>query len=61
VIVIYFEVFGSLLDTGLGLITGGALTLLLAWFWRKKTQSLAEHLSARPGAPGDEAGGGHVA
>jgi uncharacterized membrane protein len=44
VLVIYFEVFGSLLDTGVGLVTGGALTLVVAWFWRRKTQELAQRL-----------------
>jgi hypothetical protein len=37
-LIIYFEVFGSLLDTGLGLLTGGLLTLLIAWAWVKKTR-----------------------
>jgi hypothetical protein len=37
IIVIYFEVIGSLLNSGLGLIIGGVLTLLIAWAWRKKT------------------------
>jgi len=32
-LIIYFEVFGSLLDTGIGLLSGGVLTLLLAWIW----------------------------
>lgn len=47
VLIVYFEVFGSLLDTGLGLITGGALTLLLAWLWRRKARPLtgAEHVA----------------
>jgi uncharacterized membrane protein len=54
VLVIYFEVFGSLLDTGVGLIIGGALTLAIAWFWRRKTRDLAARL-----AP--SAGGSHVA
>jgi uncharacterized membrane protein len=51
VLVVYFEVFGSLLDTGLGLITGGALTLLIAWFWRRKTKDLSERIgpNARSG------------
>ncbi|HKP63060.1 MAG TPA: DUF2157 domain-containing protein [Polyangiales bacterium] len=40
IVVVYFEVFGSLLDTGLGLITGGALTLLLAYLWRRKVRTL---------------------
>ena len=30
---IYFELFGGLLNTGIGLLTGGLLTLLLAWLW----------------------------
>jgi uncharacterized membrane protein len=32
-LIIYFEVFGSLLDTGIGLLSGGVLTLGLAWAW----------------------------
>lgn len=57
VLAIYFEVFGSLLDTGLGLVSGGALTLLLAWLWRRNTQSLAATLAlpAKGGAPRDPA------
>jgi hypothetical protein len=54
VLVIYFEVFGSLLSTGFGLISGGALTLLVAWYWRRKTRDLAQRLG--PGARS-----GHVA
>jgi hypothetical protein len=45
VIVIYFEVFGSLLQTGLGLITGGALTLFVAWLWLRKSSALAAQLT----------------
>jgi uncharacterized membrane protein len=37
-LVIYFEVFGSLLDTGIGLLSGGLLTILLAWAWVKKSR-----------------------
>jgi uncharacterized membrane protein len=44
VLVIYFEVFGSLLSTGMGLVTGGALTLLVAWLWRRKTRDLSERM-----------------
>jgi uncharacterized membrane protein len=44
VLVVYFEVFGSLLSTGFGLISGGVLTLLIAWFWRRKTRDLAARL-----------------
>jgi len=43
-LVVYFEVFGSLLSTGVGLITGGALTLLALWLWRRKTGDLAARL-----------------
>lgn len=34
---VYVEVLGSLLTSGLGLISGGLLTLGVAWYWRKKT------------------------
>jgi uncharacterized membrane protein len=44
-LIAYFEVFGSMLDTGLGMITGGLLTLALGWLWRKKSPSLARQLS----------------
>ncbi|HKA30010.1 MAG TPA: DUF2157 domain-containing protein [Candidatus Binatia bacterium] len=44
VLVIYFEVFGSLLSTGVGLITGGVLTLLVGWLWHRKTTALAARL-----------------
>jgi len=45
ILFIYFEVFGSMLQTGLGLIVGGILTLLLAWLWFKKSSNLAEKLT----------------
>jgi len=54
VLAIYFEVFGSLLSTGVGLITGGALTLAAGWLWQRKTAALAARL-------GPATGGGHVA
>jgi uncharacterized membrane protein len=44
VLVMYFEVFGSMLDTGLGMISGGILTLLLAWLWKRKSPELAQRL-----------------
>ncbi len=44
-LVIYFEVFGSMMETGIGLITGGIFTLTLAWLWLKKSTKLAEKLS----------------
>jgi len=55
ILVIYFEVFGSLLSTGFGLISGGILTLLMAWLWRRKTQALADRLG------GSAESSGHVA
>ncbi len=45
VIAIYFEVFGSLLQTGLGLIGGGMLTLLITWIWLRKSNALATQLT----------------
>ena len=53
VLVIYFEVFGSMLSTGLGLITGGILTLLMAWAWRRKSTHLAQQLAGAPVASAD--------
>jgi uncharacterized membrane protein len=52
VLFVYFEVFGSLLDTGLGLISGGVLTLLIAWFWRNRTRALTHRLRERGGRHG---------
>jgi uncharacterized membrane protein len=49
-LVVYFEVFGSMLDTGLGMITGGVLTLLLAWLWKRKSPALAAQLRRVEGA-----------
>jgi hypothetical protein len=40
ILIVYFEVFGSLLDTGLGLVLGGALTLLLVWVWWRARRGL---------------------
>jgi uncharacterized membrane protein len=50
-LVIYFEVFGSLLDTGVGLVLGGLLTLLVTWFWARKRRDFDRELSAREPAP----------
>jgi hypothetical protein len=44
-------VFGSLLDTGVGLLTGGVLTLLIAWFWQKKMRQLGRSVRAEEGGP----------
>lgn len=46
VLIVYFEVFGSMLDTGLGMISGGVLTLVLAWLWKRKSPDLASRLAA---------------
>ena len=48
ILIVYFEVFGSLLDTGVGLVVGGALTLLGAWWWQRKMRQLAARASALP-------------
>jgi len=40
---IYFEVFGSMLETGIGLVVGGLITLLVVWGWFKKADSLAHY------------------
>jgi uncharacterized membrane protein len=50
-LVIYFEVFGTLLDTGLGLVLGGVLTLLVTWVWARKRRDFDRELSARGSAP----------
>lgn len=49
VLVMYFEVFGSMLDTGVGMISGGLLTLLLAWVWKRKSPELAARFTAQGG------------
>jgi len=51
-LVIYFEVFGSLLQTGLGLLSGGLLTLLLTWLWFRHSPAWAEPGSS-PGPHSD--------
>ena len=51
ILVVYFEVFGSLLDTGVGLVTGGAVTLLIGWGWQQKMRQLTERARAQTGAP----------
>ena len=47
IMVIYFEVFGSMMQTGIGLIIGGLLTVLLAWLWFKKSSALASQLTSQ--------------
>ena len=60
VLVVYFEVFHSLLSTGLGLITGGVLTLLLAWLWRSKARELVRRVSQPPAAGAPPSGDSHA-
>lgn len=57
VLIIYFEVIGSLLGSGLGLICGGVLTLTIAWYWRKKTVQMHGAFAAElpPEETGDPA------
>ncbi len=40
---IYYEVYGSLFETGMGLVTGGVITLLVAWGWFKKIDTIAQY------------------
>ncbi|MDH3624055.1 MAG: DUF2157 domain-containing protein [Myxococcales bacterium] len=41
-VTIYFEVFGSLMSTGVGMVTGGVLTLLVAWLWARTSSRLKD-------------------
>ncbi len=52
---IYFEVFGSMLETGIGLVVGGVITLFVVWGWFKKADSLAHYfgLSQKDKIAGD--------
>ncbi len=45
IVTIYFEVFGTLLDTGLGLVSGGLLTLALVWLWTRKRKQFERELA----------------
>jgi len=45
---IYFEVFGSMLATGIGLVMGGLFTLSVVWLWFKKSASIARHFGLSP-------------
>ena len=49
IVIVYFEVFGSLLSTGVGMITGGSMTLFLTWLWFKKSPLLQEYLERKSG------------
>lgn len=50
-IVIYFEVFKDLLTTGVGLVSGGALILAVAWVWTRKRRQLRQQVQAQDPAP----------
>jgi uncharacterized membrane protein len=50
-LVVYFEVFGTLLDTGIGLVLGGLLTLLVTIVWARKRRDFDRELSARGSVP----------
>lgn len=54
-IIVYFEVFGSLLDTGLALLSGGVLTLAVMWFWAKQRRELDRGLAGAGGESEGEA------
>jgi len=47
-LVVYFEVFGSLLTTGVGLVSGGLLTVGLAWVWARKRKEFGAELAGEP-------------
>ena len=45
IVIVYFEVFGTLLDTGIGLVVGGALVLGLTALWVRHKRKMDEALS----------------
>lgn len=49
-LVIFGEVFGSLLTTGVGLIFGGLTILGMAWLWLRQTRTLRAEIRQREGA-----------
>ncbi len=53
----YIELFGSLLETGVGLIVGGLLALLLIWGWTKQRRKWDRELAAAPPALDPPPGG----
>ncbi len=40
ILIIYFEVFGTLLQTGIGLIIGGILTIFIMLLWQKQRKKI---------------------
>lgn len=47
IVIVYFELVGSLFDTGLLFLTGGGLILIAARFWYTKQQALIDQMSIR--------------
>jgi hypothetical protein len=43
-VIIYLEVFGTLMSTGISLLTGGALTLGLTAVWVRQSRRFREQL-----------------
>lgn len=50
VIIAYIEVFGSLLQTGIAMIVGGAITIGIAWLWVRKARDFKREVHSREGA-----------
>lgn len=48
---VYFEVFGTLLDTGLGLLGFGCATLLVTWLWMRRRREIEREVA--PGSPSE--------
>jgi uncharacterized membrane protein len=46
-VVAYVELLGSMLETGVSMIVGGLLTLLLAWLWVKKSREFRNEQRSR--------------
>lgn len=49
ILIIYFELFGSLMSTGIALISGGLLTLFITWLWIRKSQDFKRKLAPAEG------------
>jgi hypothetical protein len=46
-VITYVELIGSMLETGVSMIVGGLLTLLLAWLWVKKSREFRKAQRSR--------------
>lgn len=51
VLIVFIELFGSMVDTGIGLIVGGILTLVIAGVWVRQTAPLRKQMRQPGGAP----------